>query len=114
MKYKFAAIALTAAALAAAPLAPAEAHGWDHGHGGYGGGWHDHGGGGWHENHHGGGIGWGVAAGIGAIVGAAATIATAPFVAVGDAFAPAPQPVVYQQQPVYAYPQTYYQPRRVV
>jgi hypothetical protein len=93
MKYKFAAVALVATALAVTPVAPAEAHGWGH---------HD-------------GLLFGVAAAGGAIVGAAVALATAPVRILADAAAPPPAPVY--AAPVYAAPAPYYaypQPQAVV
>src|ERR1700722_11319065 len=84
MTYRNTAIGLiTAVAIAAAPIAPAMARGWDH-HGGWGrGGGYYHGGGG-------GGLLFGLAAAGGAVLGAAATLATAPFAIVANAAAPGP------------------------
>jgi|GEM_PF-3042279 hypothetical protein len=87
MKYKFAVVALMATALAATPLAPANARGWDHYHGGHGGG----------------GLAFGVVAGVAAVTGAAIALATAPFNAIAEASAPPPPAPVYYAAPAPAY-----------
>ncbi len=103
--------ALMVAALAAAPLAPAQARDWHHG------GWGGHGGGWDHRGGHGGdSLFFG-------LLGATAALVTAPFVLAGDILAPPPAPVYaapgYAQPayaaPVYAAPAYgYYRPHRVV
>ncbi len=77
------------AALAATPLASAQARGWDH-HGGWGRGYH---GGYYHD-----GVGVGV---LGAVIGATAALVTAPFALAGAIVAPS-EPAYYPPQPVYA------------
>ena len=87
---------LVATALAVAPLASAEA-GW-HGHHGY----YRHGG------------CWFVGCVVGAVVGTAAAIATAPFVVAGAALGDPPPPRPYGPPPGYygpPPPQAYYGPR---
>jgi hypothetical protein len=121
MKLKAALLGVTAVtALAVAPLAPASARdwGWHTGPsiGSFHGGWHPgpstaawHGG--WHEGWRGGGWGWHNDVGfglIGATLGAAAALATAPFALAADMTAPAAPvyeaPAAY---PVYAAPPVY-------
>jgi len=87
---------LVAVALAVAPLASAQA-GW-HGHHGY----YRHGG------------CWFVGCVVGAVVGTAAAVATAPFVIAGDALAGPPPPRPYGPPPGYygpPPPPAYYGPR---
>src|ERR1700727_1842315 len=98
MKLSTTALGLVIAlALTAAPLASASARGWDH-HWGHGGGWGYRGG----YYHSGPGPVLGFA---GAVVGAAAAIATAPFVLAGDIVAP---PVAVAPAPAPYYAQAYY------
>jgi hypothetical protein len=100
-------LSLATAAMIAAPLAPASAHGWDHR--------------GW--GHGGGGLLFGVGAAVGAVAGAAVTLATAPFqmvgamAAPGPAYAvpeyPGPQPMAYPAPVAYGYAPAYYAPQPV-
>jgi hypothetical protein len=110
MKYKYAAVAVIASALVAAPIASAHAEDWHHrNHGGYG---HDnrggYGHGSWHHDR------GGVALGLGLFTaGAALAYAATPH----PVYA-APAPVYYQpvyQRPVvvYSYPQPYPYPAYV-
>lgn len=114
---------LITAALVAAPIIPAQARGWHHG---------------WGWGHHD-GVALGIVGAAGAVVGAAVTLATAPFVIAADAVAPgpvyadpaypAPAPAyypapsygypapapAYYAAPGYGYPAYgYYRPHRVV
>jgi hypothetical protein len=93
MKYKFATVALMTAALAAAPIAPANA--------------------GWHHDHR--GLPFGVFAAGAAVTGALVALATAPFsmAAAASAPPPAPAPVYYAAPAPYAYAPAY-PPRQVV
>lgn len=109
--YKFITVAVLTAALAAAPVTSAHAEGWHHGGWGHEGWGHE----GWHHHDHDFGLIGGLALGVGAIVGAAATVATAPVRVIADAAAPpepvyAPAPVAYYG----GYPPAYYPQRRVV
>ena len=107
MKMKFLIIPALAASLMAMPITDASAYG----RGGYGG-------------YHHGGPGWGLIAGVGALVGAAALLVTYPVRAVVEAappaYAPPPAQVAYAPPPqayyapppaYYAAPPVYYQPR---
>jgi hypothetical protein len=93
------AVALVAAGLVAAPLAPASANDWHRGHAG---------------------VLFGLGALAGAVVVGAATVVAAPFNALAAASTPAPAPAyapAYAPAPVYAAPvyapPVYYYPRPV-
>ena len=90
MKHKLVKMLALSAVMAAAPLTDASAHG----------GWGHHGGG---------GRDLGFFALGAAVVGATVAIATAPFNAIAEASAPAPQPY-YPQQAYQQAPQPYYAP----
>ncbi|HUY67909.1 MAG TPA: hypothetical protein VMV79_01235 [Alphaproteobacteria bacterium] len=113
-KLKTTILGVTAAlAIAAAPMSPALARGWDH-HGGWGrgghGDWGHHGDWDHHDHDYGPGL-------IGGLVGATAALVTVPFALAADLAGP-PAPVYAAPAPVYAYPTAYpayaYPRRRVV